>query len=132
MLEAKKLIWVTFQKEGIHYFPSASALQQFADVSFLGHEHRHMFHFKIWVEVFDDDREIEFIQFKRWISSKFDHSMAMENKSCEMLCDVVYDLINDKYPDRDVAVEVSEDGENGAYCLYPREQNNEAIPVVSQ
>ena len=64
-----KMIWVTFKKEGIHKFPAALDDPALAtgdeyDVSFLGYPHRHIFHFKVWIEVFHDDRDIEFIQFK--------------------------------------------------------------------
>ena len=53
-------IFVKFTREGIHCFPGAQN-----DVAFLRNPHRHLFHFRIDVEVFHDDREIEFIQFKR-------------------------------------------------------------------
>ena len=69
-------IFVTFQKEGIHRFPEASKNPKFAtggwdDVSFLANEHRHIFHFRVELEVFHDDREIEFIQFKRWLENLY-------------------------------------------------------------
>jgi len=59
-----KQIWVTFKKEGIHKYPAALEDPKLEDVSFLGYPHRHIFHFKVWIEVFHDDRDIEFIQFK--------------------------------------------------------------------
>ena len=67
---AKRWIWVTFKKEGIHKYPAALEDPALAtgdeyDVSFLGYPHRHIFHFKVAIEVFHDDRDIEFIQFKR-------------------------------------------------------------------
>ena len=42
----KKMIWVTFRKEGIHKYPAALTDPKLAtgdeyDVSFLGHPHRH-------------------------------------------------------------------------------------------
>ena len=51
-----KTIWVTFQKEGIHMYPGADTDSKLAtggwdDVSFLGVPHRHIFHFKIWIQV---------------------------------------------------------------------------------
>ena len=72
MRTAKRMIWVTFRKEGIHKYPAALDDPKLAtgdkfDVSFLGHPHRHIFHFKVAIEVFHDDRDIEFIQFKRWL-----------------------------------------------------------------
>ena len=35
------------------------------------YKHRHIFHFKVWIEVFHDDRDIEFIQFKRWLENLY-------------------------------------------------------------
>ena len=41
------MIWVRFQKEGIHKFPAALTEPELEDVKFLGYPHRHTFHFKI-------------------------------------------------------------------------------------
>ena len=59
----ESMIWVTFRREGIHKYPAALEEEKLADVSFLGYPHRHMFHFKVWIQVRHNDREIEFIQF---------------------------------------------------------------------
>jgi len=53
---SSKMIWVRFQKEGIHCYPAALDDPELAtgdeyDVSFLGHPHRHTFHFRVWIEV---------------------------------------------------------------------------------
>jgi hypothetical protein len=61
---AKRSIWITFQKEGIHAYPAALEEPRLADVSFLGYPHRHMFHFRVEIEVTHNNRDIEFIQFK--------------------------------------------------------------------
>jgi hypothetical protein len=117
-------IWVTFRKEGIHLYPAAKddpklKTGEWDDVSFLGYTHRHIFHFKVGVEVFHDDRDVEFIQFKRGLESLYDEkTIELNHKSCEMISDDLYDQIIDKYPERDVFIEVSEDGENGAYTEY--------------
>ena len=66
-----RVIWVTFQKEGIHKYPAALEDPKLADVSFLGHPHRHIFHFRVSISVFHDDRDIEFIQFKRWLEGHY-------------------------------------------------------------
>ena len=119
-----KAIWVTFQKEGIHMYPGADTDPKLAtggwdDVSFLGVPHRHIFHFKVWIEVFHDDRDIEFIQFKRWLENSFrDGVMKLDHKSCEMISDELYLLIANRYPNRDIEITVSEDGENGATIYY--------------
>src|SRR6056300_1119799 len=94
--KASKMIWVTFQKEGMHKYPAALTDPKLAtgdeyDVSFLGHPHRHIFHFKVAIEVFHDDRDIEYIQ------------------------------ITKKYPGRKIEIDVSEDGENGSHAVYERD-----------
>ena len=114
-----KMIWVTFQKEGVHLYPAAKTDPNLADVSFLGYPHRHMFKFKVWIEVFHDDRDLEFIQFKRWLESLYGEGIIeLNHKSCEMISDDLYAQITAKYPGRHVTIEVSEDGENGSFAEY--------------
>ena len=122
--QAKRMIWVTFQKEGIHKYPGADTDPNLAtgdeyDVSFLGYPHRHIFHFKVAIQVTHNDRDIEFIQFKRWLENSFrDGVMQLDHKSCEMISDELYTYIANRYPDRDIEITVSEDGENGATIYY--------------
>ena len=113
-----KTIWVTFRREGIHKYPAALEDPKLDDVKFLGYPHRHMFHFKVWIEVFHDDRDIEFIQFKRWLESLYQGTLELDYKSCEMIADELADQIQTKYPGRQVRIEVSEDGENGCDINY--------------
>ena len=123
--KGSKMIWVTFRKEGIHKYPAALDDPKLAtgdryDVSFLGYPHRHIFHFKVAIEVFHDDRDIEFIQFKRWLESLYDDKVIeLNHKSCEMIADDLYMQINNKYPGRFVVIDVAEDGENGCQIVYP-------------
>jgi hypothetical protein len=124
MEHAERKIWVTFQKEGIHCYPAASSDPLLAtgdeyDVSFLGTPHRHIFHFRVWIDVVHNDRDIEFIQFKRWLQKLYESGvLQLDYKSCEMMSDDLYIQIASKYPDRAVWIEVSEDGENGALIKY--------------
>ena len=113
-------IWVTFQKEGIHKYPAAKDDPNLEDVSFLGYAHRHIFHFKVGIEVFIDDRDIEFIQFKRWLESLYQQSthLSLNHKSCEMIARDLAGAINIKYPNRKIQIEVSEDGENGCTMTF--------------
>ena len=119
-----KMIWVTFRKEGIHCYPAAATDPTLAtgdeyDVSFLANPHRHIFHFRVWLSVTHNDRDVEFIQFKRWLENLFAQgTMTLDYKSCEMMSDELYDIIHAKYPDREVWIEVSEDGENGSFVKY--------------
>jgi len=124
MQNARRQIWVTFQKEGIHKYPAALtdpklATGEWDDVSFLGHPHRHMFHFKVGIDVFHNDRDIEFIQFSRWLQKLFsDDILSLDYKSCEMIADDIYLNVASKYPGRAVDIDVSEDGENGCTIHY--------------
>lgn len=129
MTKRQSKIWVTFQKEGIHKYPAALTDPKLAtggwdDVSFLGYPHRHTFHFKVTIEVFHDDRDIEFIQFKRWLErlySEVDSStpvLYLDYKSCEMIADELYAEISSQYPGRYIEIEVSEDNENGCINTY--------------
>ena len=121
---AKRWIWVTFQKEGIHKYPAALEDPALAtgdeyDVSFLGYPHRHKFHFRVAISVVHNDRDIEFIQFQRWLENLYkDDVIQLDYKSCEMMSDDLFDQIVTKYPGRDIKIEISEDGENGALIEY--------------
>ena len=90
-----------------------------ADVAFLSHPHRHIFHFRIGIAVSHNDRDIEFIQSKRWLESLYaDRVLDLNSKSCEMIGEELFTKIAEKYPSRRVEIEVSEDGENGATLKF--------------
>lgn len=120
----KKFIEVRFQKEGIHCYPAAATDPKLKtgdeyDVSFLANPHRHMFHFRVRIAVQHDDREIEFIQFKRWLESLYSGDVLKLNyKSCEMIADDMLSQIIGRHPGRSIEIEVSEDGENGGILQY--------------
>jgi len=120
----KSMIWVTFRKEGIHMYPAAATDPKLKtgdeyDVSFLATPHRHIFHFRVWISVEHSDRAIEFIQFKRWLENLYNQdTLQLDYKSCEMMAEDLYAQISAKYPGREVWIEVSEDGENGALIRF--------------
>lgn len=132
---AIRTIFVTFQKEGIHCYPSAGHDPALAtgdqyDVSFLGTPHRHIFHFNVSIEVFHNDRDIEFIQFKRWLENQYSQGILELNyKSCEMISDDLYEIISTRYPDRNIAITVSEDGENGATIQYNKTKPYQQLAI---
>ena len=115
----KSMIWVTFAREGIHKYPAALDDPKLAtgdeyDVSFLGYPHRHIFHFRVAIEVFHSDRDIEFIQFKRWLTKLYNEAtLQLDFKSCEMIAEDLYQVITTRYPGRAIEIEISEDNENG-------------------
>jgi hypothetical protein len=134
---ADRKIWVTFQREGIHKYPAALTDPALAtgdeyDVSFLGYPHRHIFHFRVWINVFHNDRDIEFIQFKRWCLSLYNNQnavLSLDYKSCEMIADDLYIQIADRYPGRAVWIEVAEDGENGCLIKYETHRPNISVNI---
>jgi hypothetical protein len=123
---AERKIWVTFRREGIHCYPAAATDPKLNtageyDVAFLANPHRHIFHFRVSIDVFHNDRDIEFIQFKRWLESLYNGAntvLALDWKSCEMIADDLYLQIAARYPGRAISIEVSEDGENGCSIKY--------------
>ena len=137
MHQAERKIWVTFQKEGIHCYPAAATDPNLAtgdqyDVSFLASPHRHIFHFRVWIDVFHNDRDVEFIQFKRWLEKLYSSNqgvLSLDYKSCEMIADDLYLQIATKYPDRAVWIEVAEDGENGALIKYELSRPSLSIKI---
>jgi len=135
MSQAERKIWITFRKEGIHKYPAAADDPALAtgdeyDVSFLGVPHRHIFHFRVWIDVFHNDRDIEFIQFKRWLENLYaGGTLELNFKSCEMISDDLYLQIAARYPDRAVWIEVAEDGENGALIKYEISRPNLNIKI---
>jgi hypothetical protein len=135
MNQAERKIWATFQKEGIHRYPAAATDPALAtgdeyDVSFLASPHRHIFHFRVWIDVVHNDRDIEFIQFKRWLENLYrDGTVQLDYKSCEMMADDLYIQIAAKNPDRAVWIEVAEDGENGALIKYEIRRANLTVSV---
>lgn len=125
MLEvAQRQIWVTFQKEGVHLYPAAKddpalATGGWDDVSFLGVAHRHIFHFRVAIDVFHDDRDIEFIQFKRWLEKLYaENTLELNHRSCEMIAEELAQQIHSKYPNRSITISVAEDNENGATLTF--------------
>ena len=115
---AQRYIWVTFSKPGFHYYPAAQTDDSLEDVSYLGNKHRHLFKFKVQIEIFHNDRELEFHQVLNFCESLFDETLDIDSKSVEMLSDDLYDVLATKYPERDMVITVSEDGECGSEIHY--------------
>lgn len=132
---AERKIWVRFQKEGIHCYPAAATDPALAtgdryDVSFLGTPHRHIFHFRVWIDVEHSDRAIEFIQFKRWLENLYNNgTLQLDFKSCEMMAEDLYLKIAEKYPNKEVWIEVSEDGENGCLIKFKLTMPTQSIKI---
>lgn len=113
-MTTKTTVIVKLAVDGMHNFPKAAEL--FPEVDFLSQRHRHMFHFTLAKMVNHDDRDVEFIMFKRDVLSYLhtqyldDNSRAHEfgSKSCEMLSRELLERFECDW------VECWEDQENGA------------------
>jgi hypothetical protein len=92
------------------------------DVKFLRDLHRHMFEVEMMIQVSGDDRELEFIQIKRWFQKDVVPYITVYNRlinnyrtSCEQFCKLIIEKLQEKFgSDRYYYVSVREDGENGA------------------
>lgn len=116
------IIWAKVQSrfEALHNYSTAPQ-----EVSFLRFVHRHEFHVTLWVEQFHDDRDVEYILCKRWLTDELRTSYERENMgqtSCEMIARSLAQSAQKQFPThtgiagmkRRIRVEVTEDGENGA------------------
>jgi hypothetical protein len=117
---ATRRVWVTFQRAGFHRYPAAETDPALADVSYLAQRHRHLFKFKVSIEVFHANRDCEFHQVLNFCEGLFDNRhIEIDFKSVEMLADDLYGQLALQYPNRRISIEVSEDGECGCVVDYP-------------
>lgn len=104
----KTKIQVKFQVEGWHNWRNAPTHR-----IYLANIHRHIFHVNASIEVFEDDREIEFHDFLDFCKQNFEGGQ-LGGKSCEMMARALLEKITARFAGRAVSVEVFEDGEVGA------------------
>ena len=114
MKKLETLICVTFQRPGYHNYPAAPD-----EVSYLRHPHRHLFKFVVKLEVFSDDREVEFHMFLNWLEASVGSTaLTLDAKACERIADELAELISTRFTGRKLYVEVWEDGECGSSSTY--------------
>lgn len=113
-------IWVTFQRIGFHYYLNAPQ-----DVDYLRMRHRHLFKFKVTVEVSHGNRAIEFHQFQTKLENLYNTgTLEMDHKSCEMMGEELINQILTLHPTLTfIEVEVSEDGECAGVTTYEKVNN---------
>jgi len=108
----KTFIISKFNYEGFHKWENAPE-----EVSYLRARHRHLFYYEVYIEVFHDDRDIEFISFGNWLKDEILKAAGSEvgGKSCEMLAKETIEIIRKKYgKKREIQVKLFEDNENGS------------------
>ena len=109
---------VKLQIEGLHKWPGAK--DAFPEVDFLSVAHRHIFHITCKKRVNHDDRDVEFIMFKRDIIDYFREKYYQDSirchnfgsLSCEMIAKELLEVFDLRY------CSVFEDNENGAEITY--------------
>lgn len=107
-------IWIKHSFEGFHKYEDAPD-----DVKYLRYHHRHLFKLKVYIEISNNNRDIEFHQFKKFIQ----YCIKEENfnlKSCEQMSNDLHLLIVHEYPGREIKIELSEDGECGCEMYYKK------------
>lgn len=131
MSTVRKVVWATFDVVGFHYWPDAPH-----EVAYLKHDHRHVFKYRVEVEVQGSDREVEFQILKscaldhvaRTYMKRARHEVGLcigakvvyepgyefGKRSCEMLAWEMLEYLRGALGVHSVSVEVSEDGECGA------------------
>ncbi len=86
---------------------------------YLSTKHRHLFKFRVWIQVWHEDREVEFHDFLERLEGLYENkTLQADGKSCETLSDELHASIASRYPDRKIWIEISEDGECGSYSQY--------------
>ena len=115
-----KYVWCTFQFEGFHKWDGAKNIEE---VSYLASKHRHIFHYRVGVEVTSNDREIEFIMLKHRLEEFVNSWDKNDMGSCESQAERLVNFVKEKYNGAKCFAEVSEDGENGALIC----ENEETI-----
>jgi len=109
MTEPRTLATVRFTSEGLHQWLGAPKNRYY-----LAFPHRHLFHVEAQVQVFHDDREIEFQDLLDFCLGVFP-SGDLGTSSCEMLAKGLFSKLVSRYgADRYICVSVFEDGEMGA------------------
>lgn len=107
----KLYITVKNQFDDIHCYPNAPD-----EVYFLKNLHRHTFVIETTIEVFHEDRELEFYMVKDYIDTLTNEIKQLQvSKSCENICTMILDKLKEKYgTTRKYIVSCSEDGWNKA------------------
>ena len=117
----KTLIVVKTSHQGFHRWENAAGTFDWL----LRQEHRHLFNFEVEVEVTDDDRQIEFFDFKDKVDTALqvlfqdkDNPFYLDFKgcSCEQIAKKLADQLKLGCYLRSISV--FEDTENGARVLF--------------
>lgn len=123
----KTHIHVTTSFVGVHRWPDARGQH-----AYLANPHRHVFQVDVWVQVMHDDRELEFFAVQDFVSEELPH-FHMGALSCEQVAtEILRRLLEEYGGHREVDVEVSEDGENGAMVEWKPDELTTVTGVLKE
>lgn len=114
----KRYIEVKGQYDGFHKYEDAPD-----QVAFLRNNHRHLFKWEATIEVFHDDRELEFFlvqaEVNKCILPFLQINKGANLGSCEQQGEIILNGLKAAYgEDRFYLVKVSEDGENAGIVRW--------------
>ena len=109
-MKTDRRVFVTLRVAGFHCWPEAPQ-----EVAYLASRHRHLFHVRVEWQVRHEERDVEFHIAQGWVRDAFRQRFGEEPvefgaRSCETIATWLHEALLRK----PVAVEISEDGENGA------------------
>jgi hypothetical protein len=107
----RQTVFVTTSFVGFHHWPGAPD-----HLSHLRDRHRHVFGVRLTIGVFHHDREVEFQELKWHLDFMLESAQEWPlAASCEDMAERILTWLQARHPYRPYyAVEVNEDGENGA------------------
>lgn len=115
----KRSVKVKTSFKGLHCWPECPI----EEVAFLRDPHRHTFYVSVKMDVFHNDREVEFFVLQMAINDIIkelygdDQIKDLGRKSCEDIADEIHRALLVQYP-RKMVIEVSEDNEVSAINEY--------------
>ena len=100
---------VTLSVEGFHNYPGAKDVQ---GAEYLADRHRHIFHVKAELPVNHDDRDVEFIIFKRRVEKYMTAKWGMPCEFGSLSCEAIAKTLMVEFMLS--SCEIWEDAENGS------------------
>lgn len=110
-----KTINVKNSFEFVHCWPEAPK-----SLYYLRTPHRHVFKIETSIEINHNNRDLEFITVQHDIRRFLHTTHFKQRSSCEDIAECIVRHLIQLYGERDIAVTVSEDGENGATVYYEK------------
>jgi hypothetical protein len=119
-----KTVWVTYTLSGFHHWEQAPE-----EVAYLRSSHRHLFGFRVEVEVSHSEREVEYHQLQKeaiGLSYPILAEAESSGSSCETMASQLYTRL-EKAGYSVYSVAVDEDGECGSTIYAQDRRGNEEV-----